>query len=671
MKYLVTSALPYANGRLHIGHIAGAYLPADIFVRWLRLHKEDVVYICGTDEHGTPISIAADQEGVSPEEIVRHYHESIKNAFDALEIEFDNFSGTARPGHYKLSQEFFLTLYKKGHILSRKTKQFYCETDHRFLPDRYVEGICPRCNATGARGDQCDACGQIYETITLIEPHCKICGNTPIIKETTHWYFQLNDFRDQLADWISKKDYWKENVRNFMLNLLDQGLVERPITRDLNWGVPVPLENAEGKVLYVWFEAPIGYISSTKEWAEKIGEPDRWKDYWLDPETRLIHFIGKDNIIFHALIWPAMLMGQDKTYCLPYDIPANEFMNLEGQKISTSRNWAIWVDEFIEKFPAEYLRYYLACIAPEKNDSDFSFYEFQQKVNKELNDVLGNLANRVFTLIKKHFNGLIEPIELTDNSKKVLEEAQFLYKQIDEGYKNYQVKWNTKQAMDIARLGNRYFDERKPWAEIKNNPHSVQETLYVCLTLLRLVSVALYPVMPKSMNKLRKMMGLSELSEWEELDLKSNYTLKEIEPLFFKLEDSVIEEEVKKLKQNAKLNSSKANQLPVKELINYDDFAKIDIRVVTILFAEKVPKTDKLLHLKVDIGIEERELVAGIAEYYKPEDLPGKQALMLVNLEPRTIRGIKSQGMILAIESEGNLTLAVPEKYSPPGSIVK
>ena len=671
MKYLVTSALPYANGRLHIGHIAGAYLPADIFVRWLRLHKEDVVYICGTDEHGTPISIAADQEGVSPEEIVRHYHESIKNAFDALEIEFDNFSGTARPGHYKLSQEFFLTLYKKGHILSRKTKQFYCETDHRFLPDRYVEGICPRCNATGARGDQCDACGQIYETITLIEPHCKICGNTPIIKETTHWYFQLNDFRDQLADWISKKDYWKENVRNFMLNLLDQGLVERPITRDLNWGVPVPLENAEGKVLYVWFEAPIGYISSTKEWAEKIGEPDRWKDYWLDPETRLIHFIGKDNIIFHALIWPAMLMGQDKTYCLPYDIPANEFMNLEGQKISTSRNWAIWVDEFIEKFPAEYLRYYLACIAPEKNDSDFSFYEFQQKVNKELNDVLGNLANRVFTLIKKHFNGLIEPIELTDNSKKVLEEAQFLYKQIDEGYKNYQVKWNTKQAMDIARLGNRYFDERKPWAEIKNNPHSVQETLYVCLTLLRLVSVALYPVMPKSMNKLRKMMGLSELSEWEELDLKSNYTLKEIEPLFFKLEDSVIEEEVKRLKQNAKLNSSKANQLPVKELINYDDFAKIDIRVVTILFAEKVPKTDKLLHLKVNIGIEERELVAGIAEYYKPEDLPGKQALMLVNLEPRTIRGIKSQGMILAIESEGNLTLAVPEKYSPPGSIVK
>jgi methionyl-tRNA synthetase len=481
----------------------------------------------------------------------------------------------------------------------------------------------------------------------------------------------LNDFKDQLADWISKKDYWKENVRNFMLNLLEQGLVERPITRDLNWGVPVPLEGAEGKVLYVWFEAPIGYISSTQEWAEKIGEPNRWKDYWLDPETRLIHFIGKDNIIFHALIWPAMLMGQDKAYCLPYDIPANEFMNLEGQKISTSRNWAIWVDEFVEKFPAEYLRYYLACIAPEKNDSDFSFYEFQQKINRELNDVLGNLANRVFTLINKHFNGLLEPIEFSDSSLKTLEEAQELYKQIDEGYKNYQVKWNTKQAMDIARLGNRYFDERKPWSEIKKDSNSVQETLYVCLTLLRMVSVALYPVMPESMNKLRKMMGLPELSVWEEIDLKSNYNLNKIEPLFFKLEDSVIEEEVKKLKQNAKLNSSKINQIPIKEFISYDDFAKIDIRVATILSAEKVPKTDKLLHLKVDIGNEERELVAGIAEHYKPEDLPGKQALMLVNLEPRTIRGIRSQGMILAIESEGDLTLAVPEKYSPPGSVVK
>ncbi|MDY0112606.1 MAG: methionine--tRNA ligase, partial [Candidatus Syntrophosphaera sp.] len=557
------------------------------------------------------------------------------------------------------------------HILPRKTKQFYCETDHRFLPDRYVEGICPRCNATGARGDQCEACGQIYETTTLIEPRCKICGNTPIIKETTHWYFQLNNFKTQLTDWIGKKDYWKENVRNFMLNLLEQGLVERPITRDLNWGVPVPLEDTEGKVLYVWFEAPIGYISSTQEWAEKIGNPERWKDYWLDPETRLIHFIGKDNIIFHALIWPAMLMGQDKTYCLPYDIPANEFMNLEGKKISTSKNWAIWIDEFVEKFPAEYLRYYLACIAPEKNDSDFSFSEFQQKVNRELNDVLGNLANRVFTLINKHFDGYIKPIELTDNSKKVLEEAQSLYRQIDEGYKNYQVKWNAKLTMDLARLGNRYFDERKPWAEIKNNPLSVQETLYVCLTILHLVSVALYPVMPKSMNKLRKMMGLEAVSEWENIDLNIEYKLEKIEPLFFKLDDSIIEDEIQRLKQNAKLNSSKINQIPIKEFISYDEFAKVDIRVATILSAQKVPKTDKLLHLKVDIGNEERELIAGIAEHYKPENLPGKQVLMLVNLEPRTIRGIKSQGMILAIESEDNLILVVPEKYTPPGSVVK
>ncbi|MFO8145285.1 MAG: methionine--tRNA ligase, partial [Candidatus Syntrophosphaera sp.] len=377
MRYIITSALPYANGKLHVGHVAGAYLPADIFVRWLRLHKQDVIYICGTDEHGTPISISADNEGISPAEVVKRYHKSIKGAFASLGIEFDNFSGTSREKHYQLSQEFFTALYDKGHVIPRVTRQFYCEHDKRFLPDRYVEGICPRCKAPNARGDQCDACGHIYEATALIEPRCKICGNKPIIRETTHWYLQLDDFKDMLADWISKKSYWKENVRNFMLNLLEQGLVERPITRDLSWGVPVPLPDAEGKVLYVWFEAPIGYISSTVEWAERIGEPERWKDYWLDPDTQLIHFIGKDNIIFHALIWPAVLMGQNMPYCLPHDIPANEFMNLEGQKISTSKNWAIWVDEFVEKFPAEYLRYYLAANAPERGDSDFSFKDFQ------------------------------------------------------------------------------------------------------------------------------------------------------------------------------------------------------------------------------------------------------------------------------------------------------
>jgi methionyl-tRNA synthetase len=671
MKYLVTSALPYANGKLHIGHVAGAYLPADIFVRWLKLHHEDVVYICGTDEHGTPISISADKEGVSPQEVVKRYHESIKGAFESLGIGFDNFSGTSRPYHYEISREFFTSLYDKGHVIPRSTKQFYCEHDKRFLPDRYVEGICPRCKASGARGDQCDACGQIYETTTLIEPRCKICGNQPVIRETTHWYLQLDDFRELLEKWIAKKDYWKENVRNFMLNLLEQGLVERPITRDLSWGVPVPLEDANGKVLYVWFEAPIGYISATVEWAERIGQPERWKDYWLDPDTQLIHFIGKDNIIFHALIWPAVLMGQDKTYCLPHDIPANEFMNLEGQKISTSRNWAIWVDEFVEKFPAEYLRYYLACNAPEKGDSDFSFRDFQQKVNGELNNVLGNLANRVFAFAVKNFNGSIASQPLTKGGQDVIKEAIALYNQIDEGYRNYQVKWNARLAMDIARLGNRYFDERKPWAEIKSDPGSVLETLYVCLILLRMASIALYPVLPQSMNRLRAMMGLPEAVDWEQPDLNADYALHATKPLFHKIEDSQIEAEIALLEQSSKQSQGSLAREPEKELVSYEDFSRMDIRVATVLEAAPVPKTNKLLHLKVDIGGSHRELVAGIAEHYKAEDVAGKQVVMLVNLEPRTIRGIVSQGMVLAVNAPGTLKLVVPAENCPPGSVVK
>jgi len=671
MKYLVTSALPYANGKLHIGHVAGAYLPADIFVRWLKLHHEDVIYICGTDEHGTPISISADQEGVSPAEVVKRYHESIRDAFAALEIEFDNFSGTSRPAHYQLSQDFFSALYDKGHVIPRVTRQFYCKHDKRYLPDRYVEGTCPRCQDPGARGDQCDACGQIYETTTLIEPRCKICGNKPEIRETTHWYLQLNDFKEHLERWIATKDYWKENVRNFMLNLLEQGLVERPITRDLSWGVPVPLADAGDKVLYVWFEAPIGYISSTVEWAERIGQPERWKDYWLDPETRLVHFIGKDNIIFHALIWPAVLMGQNQSYCLPYDIPANEFLNLEGQKLSTSHNWAIWADEIAAKFPAEYIRYYLACIAPEKGDSDFSFRDFQQKVNGELNNVLGNLANRVFAFSGKNFEGRIAHPQLSPAAKAVLDEALALFNQIDSGYQDYQVKANTRLVMEIARLGNRFFDERKPWAEIKTDPDAVKETLWTCLTLLRLVSVALFPIMPVSMDRLRDMMGLEPLQEWEQLDLGADYILREAKPLFAKLDDATIEAEIALLHEKAAKAGKPNNAEPIKAQISYEDFDRLDIRVATVLEAAPVPKTNKLLRLKVDLGSEQRELVAGIAEHYKAEDVAGKQVLMLVNLEPRSIRGIVSQGMVLAVNTPDALLLVHPAQACPPGSVVK
>ncbi|GAB1365504.1 methionine--tRNA ligase [Candidatus Cloacimonadaceae bacterium] len=674
MKYIVTSALPYANGKLHVGHVAGAYLPADIFVRFLRLQGEDVIYICGTDEHGTPISISADREGISPQEVVTRYHNSIKAAFDGIGIEFDNFSGTARKPHHELASDFFIQLYENGHIKPKSTLQFYCDHDKRYLPDRYVEGICPRCGTEGARGDQCDKCGQIYDTTTLKEPRCKICGNKPEIRETKHWFLQLDDFREQLKAWISTKDYWKENVRNFMLGLLDQGLIERSITRDLSWGVPVPLTEAESKVLYVWFDAPIGYISSTIEWAERIGDPERWKDYWQDKDTQLIHFIGKDNIIFHALIWPAMLMGQKTGYCLPHDIPANEFMNLEGDKISTSRNWAIWVDEFIQDFDGEYLRYYIAANAPEKQDSDFSFKDFQARINGELNNTLGNLANRVFAFAVKNFAGEIVKTSLDSDSKGVLADADSLLKEIEAGYRDYQVKKNTRLIIDIARLGNRYFDERKPWSMIKDNPQAVQETLYVCANLLAKLSISMLPILPKHMQKLRNMLAQTPLPRFNHAyELLDNLCLQDTKPLFQKLEDEQIDAQLSKLHSMAKANQEgdKTSYDAVKPAITYDDFAKLDIRLARVISAEAVPKTDKLLKLKVDLGFEQRELVAGIAESYKPEDLVGRTISMLVNLEPRKIRGIESNGMILAAHGSGKIMTLIPDGDGSPGVVVK
>ncbi|MEN6444525.1 MAG: methionine--tRNA ligase [Candidatus Cloacimonas sp.] len=696
MKYIVTSALPYANGKLHIGHLAGAYLPADIFVRFLRLEGEDVIYICGTDEHGTPISITADKEGITPQDVVTRYHQSIKEAFDGTGIEFDNFSGTARPPHYKLAADFFLQLHKNGYIKPKNTLQFYCENDKRFLPDRYVEGICPRCGASNARGDQCDKCGQIYETTTLQEPKCKICGSTPVIKETQHWFIQLDKFREQLRLWLATKDYWKENVRNFILGLLEQGLIERSITRDLMWGVPVPLPEAKGKVLYVWFDAPIGYISSTIEWAEKIGQPDKWKEYWLNPETRLIHFIGKDNIIFHSLIWPAMLMGQDTKYCLPYDIPANEFMNLEGEKISTSRNWAIWVDEFLQDFEGEFLRYYLAVNAPERQDSDFNFKDFQNKINTDLNNTLGNLANRVFAFANKNFAGKITACALSESAKVVIDEADAILKEIEESYQDYQVKKNTRLIMDIARLGNRYFDENKPWAMLKEDKQSVMETLYICANLLAKISVAFSPILPKSMQKLRQMMGLNaKFGFADAYNLLADIKLNEVQPLFRKIEDSEIEAQMTKLhSQNKsattdneksatpnclpntnsvekKAEVAKSEIAPLKELISYDDFAKLDLRLAKVLAAEKVPATDKLLKLQVDLGTEQRELIAGIAVDYAPEDIIGKTVLMLANLQPRKIKGVNSQGMILAANANGKLLVLLPDGEGIPGSVVQ
>lgn len=671
-KYIVTSALPYANGKLHIGHVAGAYLPADIFVRYLRLKEEDVIYICGTDEHGAPISIKAEKEGVSPQVIVDRYHKSIKDSFAGLHIDFDNFSGTSRKPHYELSQQFFTELLDNGYITSKITQQFYDQQESRFLPDRYVEGTCPHCGADGARGDQCDTCGKLIDSITLLNPISKVSGSTPVIKDTEQWYLDLPKFTNQLKEWLDTKTYWKENVRNFILSWLNEGLIERAITRDINWGVPLPLENAQGKVLYVWFDAPIGYISSTVEWAQKLGKPDLWKDYWLDQNTKLIHFIGKDNIPFHTIMWPSFVMGQNENYVLPHDVPANEYLNLEGEKISTSRNWAIWVDEFLEYFDGEYLRYVLAVNAPEKQDNDFLWKDFQNKINTELNNVLGNLANRVFSFSKKHFDGVIEKTnDLSESSQNTLSQVSELIQEIDKSYQNYQVRKAVKNIMDMARIANRYFDERQPWKAIKEDKVAVQETIYTCCEILRIISVVMTPIIPNFMLQLRNIMGLKEKPLWEEISANP-YPLKleNIKQIFHKVEDAQIEQQLKLLQENAKANKE-AEQPKFKELkpeIEFEDFLKLDIRIAKILTAYKVKKTDKLLQITADIGGKEIELIAGLAKAYSPDEIVGKKVVMLLNLKARKIKGVLSQGMILAADDGENLSVLLADKEMKTGS---
>ncbi|MBC8382744.1 MAG: methionine--tRNA ligase [Candidatus Cloacimonetes bacterium] len=667
-KYLVTSALPYANGHLHIGHVAGAYLPADIFVRFQKLLGNDVIYICGTDENGAPISIKAEAEGKTPREIVDHFHDSIVKSFKDLEIDFDNFSGTARPEHTRISQEFFLNLLKAGYVLQKTTQQLYCEHDKRFLADRYIEGTCPYCGAEGARGDQCDACGKLIDAMKLIDPKCKICGNKPIVKETTNWYIELPKFEKPLREWLKTKNYWKENVLNFIMSWLNEGLIERSITRDLNWGIPVPLDEAEGKVLYVWFDAPIGYISSTVEWAKNLETPERWKDYWLDPNTKLIHFLGKDNIPFHTIIWPSVLMEQEQKFVLPYDVPANEYLNIKGQKSSTSRNYAIWVKDFVKYFEPEFLRYYLAANAPETKDSDFSWEEFQSKINNELANILGNLANRVFTFVKKYFDGTINKHqELSELSQNTLNEAHKLVNEVKECYENYRVRKAVKLIMDIARSGNKYFDETKPWFAVKENKEDAAETLYVCAELLRIISIILFPVLPKAMKKLRAMLNVNTPLTWNEIDNSlRKTTLGTIEPLFRKITNKEVTEQNELLEKQ----SGFAPTLEHKPEIEYDDFTKIELRVVKVLAAETIPKANKLLKLKVDCAGEIRQVIAGISQYYKPEDLVGKQVIMLMNLKPRKLMGLESQGMILAANSEEGIAVVVPEKDVPEGSEV-
>lgn len=666
-KYLVTSALPYANGHLHVGHMAGAYLPADIFVRFQKSRGNDVIYICGTDEHGAPISIKAESEGVSPREIVDRYHKSIRDSFVGLEIDFDNFSGTARPHHHKIAQDFFLNLYERGFVLQKTTQQWYDVEKKRFLADRYVEGTCPHCSESGARGDQCDSCGKLIDAISLINPISKISGSKPVIKETTHWYLNLPKFEEELKSWLLTKKYWKDNVLNFINNFLEEGLIERAITRDTDWGVPVPLDGAENKVLYVWFDAPIGYISSTVEWAQNQGDPDRWKDYWLDKNCKLIHFIGKDNIIFHTVFFPSFLMEQNLDYILPFDVPANEFLNLEGKKMSTSKNWTIWVNDFLQYFEGEYLRYYLAAIAPENKDSDFYWKEFQQTINNDLANILGNLANRVFAFAKKSFQGRIsKPAFLSEVSEGILQEAKILCNEIEACYQSYQVRKAARLCIDIARLGNKFFDSTEPWRSIKNDPDKAMETLFACSELLRMIAIVFHPIMPISCKKLQKMLGIEEFKGWEDLKTTCHqFHIGEINQLFRKIEDSEIDFQLQKLKNPDKVTAP----IDHKPLVSYDDFSRHEYRIVKVIDAENIPKSKKLLKLKVDVGNGEiRSVVAGIAQHYYPEDLINKLVPMLINLQPLKVMGEESQAMILAIHDGEKLVLLLPDKEVAAGS---
>ena len=552
-KILVTAALPYANGPLHLGHLAGAYIPADIYVRYQRLKGSDVIYICGSDEHGVPITIRADQEKVSPQEIVDRYHASMQESFRRMGIRFDNYSRTSLPLHHRISQEFFRRLHDQGHIRPEEVQQCYCETCRRFLPDRYIEGECPHCHATEARGDQCESCGRVLEPEHILAPRCKICGSTPRMRATTHWYFRLSAFQKQLEEWQGSKRHWKGNVREFSAGWFKEGLSDRAITRDLDWGVPVPLPEAGGKVLYVWFDAPIGYLSSTVEWAEKQGRPDRWRDYWCDPATRMIHFIGKDNIVFHAIVWPAMLMAH-RELILPDHVPANEFLNIEGRKLSTSRNWAVWADEYLEVFPPDPLRYWLAANAPETKDADFAWKDFQARNNNELADVLGNLVNRSLSFVEKEFGHRVPSATgLAEPDREVLSSVEQTVASIGRALDDFQVRRALAEVMNLARIGNRYFNDSAPWLTIKNDRGRCAATLNTVIQMQFALSVMMEPFMPFSAERLWKMLnapGSLREQRWKDiagLRLPEDHPLGKREILFNKIEDSIIQTQTARL----------------------------------------------------------------------------------------------------------------------------
>ncbi len=673
-RYLITSALPYANGPVHIGHLAGVYIPSDIYTRYLRMRGRDVVSVCGSDEHGVPITIKARKEGVSPQAVVDRYHEIIKDSFSRLGIAFDIYSRTSSPTHRVTASDFFRKLYDEGKFIERTSMQYYDEEAGTFLADRYIVGTCPRCGNDRAYGDQCEKCGSTLSPDELIEPHSAVSGAVPVKRETKHWYLPLDQYEGFLREWIlDGHKEWKSNVYGQCKSWLDLGLQPRAVSRDLDWGIPVPVEGAEGKVLYVWFDAPIGYISATKDLTPE------WEKYWKDSDTKMVHFIGKDNIVFHCIVFPSMLKAHGG-YILPENVPANEFLNLEGDKISTSRNWAVWLHEYLDEFPGkeDVLRYVLCANAPETKDNDFTWRDFQARNNNELVAILGNFVNRALVLTGKYYDGVVPACgELTDYDRATIAELGGIKASLESNIENYRFREALKDAMNFARIGNKYLADTEPWKVVKSDPERVKTILNIALQITANITVAIEPFMPFSAEKILRMLNLGKFS-WDDLGSMSlvaaGHKIGRPELLFEKIEDDVIEAQLRKLADIKAANAAAeaaAHVTAQKDEIVFDDFGKMDIRVSTILAAEKVAKTKKLLKLTVDTGIDKRTIVSGIAEYFTPDELVGRQVLVLVNLAPRELKGITSNGMILMAEdAAGKLVLLGPADKVNNGAIV-
>jgi methionyl-tRNA synthetase len=672
-RYLITSALPYANGPLHIGHLAGVYVPSDIYTRYLRMKGEDVISICGSDEHGVPITLKARNEGVTPQEIVDRYHAINKKAFEDFGIAFDIYSRTSNKVHYETASEFFLKLYNKGEFTEKTSEQYYDEEAGCFLADRYIMGTCPHCGNENAYGDQCEKCGTSLSPSDLINPHSTISGSKPVLRETLHWYLPLDKYEPWLKKWILEDHKeWKTNVYGQCKSWLDQGLQPRAVSRDLDWGVPVPVKDAKGKVLYVWFDAPIGYISATKELTP------HWEKYWKDKDTKMVHFIGKDNIVFHCIIFPAMLNAEG-SFILPDNVPANEFLNLENDKISTSRNWAVWLHEYLIDFPGkqDVLRYSLCASAPETKDNDFTWKEFQARNNNELVAILGNFVNRTLVLTNNYYEGKVPVLGKTEqNDESVLKEIAQIRDNVQTSLENFRFREALKEAMNLARLGNKYLADSEPWKVIKTDPERVKTIMNIALQITVNLSIIFEPFLPFSMKKLRDWLNVSSV-KWSDAGrtdlLVSGHQINKGGLLFDKIEDEEINKQIDKLMSTKKANEATAmNIVPAKDAVSFDDFTKLDLRTATVLEADKVPKTTKLLKLKIDTGIDIRTIVSGIAEYFEPQAIIGKQISIVANLEPRKIKGIESKGMILMAEDkDGKLVLVIPAENVSNGSIIK